>query len=286
MNSWKVACAAALCCAGAVRAQTTPSSAREHAESLVQPGNALSSSSAWKLSAGSAGSEVSIKASLEQMGLEGMGSELIAISAPVAKGKDTTRLGTLDGLANATKVSYSHVWNAPLGDQFMISSVSATIGHQKYSYYDGTTLAKQSSSKSSGSLAGQFGLVPSRSRNLMILGRAEFQSGHEESPTTTLCPLAATGPVACVTGPIGAPVHTISRIVAVEVRVLGDHFASAPRVSYDTASRVKGLYVPIYLMGPGGNAPAALNAGIDIHWTSDSKGSVGVFVGAPFRFYQ
>jgi hypothetical protein len=230
--------------------------------------------------------------------LQGVQSN-ITISTPLSKDSDAaTKIATLDGLADATTIAftYARLWpidkstvlNDHVASQSYLWGVTGRVGVQSLSYDDQTTLAKHTSDKkpASGSLFA--GRTFGDELDYMLIAKFTFQDAYKNAKTGVLCPLPSVAPTKCVNDPIGTPVHNLGRIVSLEGRHVAGEYDIQPVISYDTATHVRALDVPIYLVGGASTdgSPVPFNAGIDVGWRSDTHGTVGIFIGAPFSFWD
>jgi len=216
----------------------------------------------------------------------------LSLSSPLSKTTDVTEPASLDGLANAATVGVTwgryRPWNREHLDTtaFYVYGGGLKAGYQKFDYFDATSLAKSHASRSPASASIFFGSTTSGRGNVLVLGKFEYQDSYKDADSKVLCP-AGTPPTACVSGPIGTPKNTKKRIWSLEGRYTSANYELSPVLSYDGASKVKGLEVPVYFIGgpPDGDKPIPFNAGVSFGWRSDSHGSVSLFVGSPFSFW-
>lgn len=260
---------------------------------------AVGGNTSAQLTASKDGGNATIKfASKNDNQAAGIQSNII-LSSPLSKNSDqATKLATLDGLADAATIALTYARIKPFGDSLlsdtssprsMLYGVTGKIGYQQFSFYDSSNLSKKMDQKGPTSASLFFGSTIDRELRAMLVAKFSYQNSYKDNKTGTLCPLPTTAPTKCISGPLGDPVHSIARIFSLEGRYVAPTFDLDPVLSYDSVSGVKGLDVPIYFIGAGSsdsNKPVPFNAGVDLGWRTDTHGSISIFFGAPFSFWD
>lgn len=245
------------------------------------------------LTAGSDGGSATIKLAHRLQFLPGDLLYSFSLSSPLSKESTFTEPATLDGMANGANLSFA------LGKYFLVDPSSedtgvwsfgglARIGYSSFKYLDATSLAKMTEHRRPTTVGGYVGLRPSGETPVFLLAKYEYQHVWKDADTKVLCPDSVTFPVTCVNGPIGAPAENRKRLFSLSVRYTNPRFDIAPTITYDRASKVKGIDFPVYLIKGGVDEKNTLpfNAGLRFGWRSDTRdASVGLFVGSPFSLY-
>ena len=164
--------------------------------------------------------------------------------------------------------------------------VHGSVGYDRFSFVDATTLAAGKSSKfgwSAGiSATKYFSLSPTA-----ITATFDYESAWKEQDKQILCPGGPnTTPVACVNNHVGPPQLERSGIARFNLR---HRFSDSkgngligisPNVSVNVSDGTWGAELPIYLL-PGSDD--TLTGGIKVGYTSEKKDvTFGVFIGAAF----
>jgi hypothetical protein len=239
--------------------------------------------------AGQADDTASVALTWSDAALAGATYASVTFSAPTSSDSDITRLGTLDGLADAAsvKLSYSRYFPADPrhpDERFWAAGAAAKVGKKTYRFHDAATFAEGEEKRKPASASVSAGYVPNS--RLMVLARFEAQRKYVAGAENVLCRTGAAGAIACVSGPIGAPVRRTARIYTVGARYLGSGFSLAPSFNYDQATSVRGIDVPLYIIGAGDGKPGPLSGGVGASWRSDTRDTAFyVFVGSPFSFW-
>jgi hypothetical protein len=255
------------------------------------PKSALSTAEVWEISSGKSGTEVAIRMDLKSLhSLEGSRSSYLIFSAPASKDSDTSRLGTLDGLADGFNLGIGTLVRRPLDQSFMIAAIGAKLGYRRFTHYEPGTLEKIESSRSPAELNAALGFKPELiGPDLMLIGHFAFARAYEVNKASTRCPAGAGGTIDCVTGTFAAPKPVYTRVFAAETRYSGDRVAAVLRLGMDQSTKKKEAYGAIYLIGPPASNDGKirpLNAGINLRRVTGEKLSLGVFVGSSFDFYK
>lgn len=213
----------------------------------------------------------------------------ITFSAPTSSDGKPTRLGTLDGLSDAASIKLASVHRFPVNpmhpdEKFWTIGASGKVGRKDYSYIDTAAFKQSDASKTVMSAALFAGYVPND--RLMLTAKAEVQRKYKEGDETVFCRSLAGSAIECLNGAAGAPPRTTAKILTLGSRYLGEGFALAPTISYDWSSKVRGLDLPLYLLGAGDGKPGRLSGGVGASWRSDTRDTaLYVFVGSPFSFW-
>lgn len=163
--------------------------------------------------------------------------------------------------------------------------VEATIGHENFDYRDPLTLDKRDQDETPWGINVFGGVIPGGFDTLFTLG-FEFQESYKANPTSTSCPVATAGVVACTTGNIGAPKRKEKHLTYFEMRSELLDVAYSLRLTHDFESNDSGVDLPIYIVK---NSDGKLNAGIRVGWTDandDDDFDFGVFVGSAFSLLE
>lgn len=241
------------------------------------------------ITAGQADDTASITLSWMDANVKRTVTNTITFSAPTSSNGGATRLGTLDGLADAASVKYAYVKRFPADplhpdEQFWSVGASGKIGKKEYAYVDPIAFKEAKSSKTPLSAAFFAGYAPTD--KLMLVGKVEVQKKYKDSDEAVLCRTGAAGDIECLSGPAGSPPRTTSKIFTMGARYLGAGYSLAPTFNYDRDAGVRGIDFPVYLVGAGDGKPGRLSGGVGASWRSDTRDTAFyVFVGSPFSFW-
>lgn len=222
-------------------------------------------------------------------------NQALSLSSPLSSGAKSVDVASLDGLGSGASVAYTLTMGnfasnfLPNADPvaFLLAGVQARVGYRKYKFINPSSLKNESSENYSQSVAPYVAYASPGS--VIYIAKFDYQRAYKEADATVLCPQAQAYPVSCVNGAAGQPKQQVKRIFTLTSRFFMGEVASAEvNLSYDRASRVKGIDVPVYFLQPkdtnDGFTP--YNAGIRLGWRSDTKDpSLGIFVGSPFKFW-
>lgn len=168
-------------------------------------------------------------------------------------------------------------------DAYMLSmGLAGKGGYQDFEYFDGSDLSKQTVRKSPWS-AGAFVSYASIWSDFLLLASFKAQDAYKDADSKTLCPgTASTGPIECISGPIGLPNLERKHLLTLEGRkYVSKGLAFALALTRDFKNKVSGVQLPVYFIGDG---EGGLTGGVRLDWSSDNhKTTVGVFVGQAFK---
>lgn len=247
---------------------------------------ALLGSSGVKLTANSGQSNATLKLSVEKvLGLE---QRLFDVTVTAPTTKDRTFIdNSIDGLAGGitlqvTGSKYYLLPDAKLS-HFGIVGAGAKIGHETHTYVDVTDFSETKDiTKTPSSYFLYAGYAPVTMKSL-LLGKFEYQNAFKDAKSATQCPVQASGPVTCQSGPIGGPSQIHKRIWSLEWRQAWDSVAIGASLSRDTVGRQTKLDIPIYFLnGSDGKGGTPLTGGIDLSWDTKNHAMFGLFIGTPF----
>jgi hypothetical protein len=172
--------------------------------------------------------------------------------------------------------------------------LSGEVGNKSYSFLDPSSLAKESSSRTSFSVAGAFGVYPAAGKGyapgggnkaggrLYYLGiNGRLEQSYKAGAKAEICqPIASTEAEKCSDAVLGGPTKTTKHLGELEIRYyLGknDQILLNPKIVRDFKNHTTGLELPVFFIkGPDGG----LNGGLALGWTSDKKALTAVvFVG-------
>ncbi|MEQ1498678.1 MAG: hypothetical protein ABL914_08435 [Novosphingobium sp.] len=193
-----------------------------------------------------------------------------------------SELVELDGLLNSP---YDQIKKR----SYTLIGVSGSIGVQKFDYFDTSTLASQSQTKSSFSGGISVTYLPHLDSATVFILSFQAKRDYSEADIETYCPTSTTLPaVKCTTGVFAPPQEELDYKVSGKIRIsptshgdllpIGIEIAGA----YDFHDRSWGVEVPIYLIpSKDGKLIGGLRAAYD-----SKKGDFqfGIFVGTPFTF--
>lgn len=214
------------------------------------------------------------------------------LSAPLAAGSKSVDIATLDGLSSSASVGYA--WSkykfVDADERVLSLGLQGRLGYKKFKHFNATTLAEESSEKFSKSLAPYVGYQTWLGEMPVLLqAKFDFQRTYKDADAKVLCPAAATFPVTCVNGAPTPPKLTTKRITSLTMRYKTEPLVGEVTLSYDQASKVKGIDIPFYFIHAKDGADKSVipfNAGLRLGWRSDTRDtSVGLFVGSPFSFW-
>jgi hypothetical protein len=213
----------------------------------------------------------------------------VTLSAPISSSGNSTRLGTLDGLADTANIKLAQVRYFPVDplhpdEKFWSIGVAGKVGKKEYSFINPSTFAEEKSSKTSISAAFFAGYVPND--KLMLLAKVDVQKKYTENDEGVLCRNIVVSQIACVSGHAGEPTKSTAKIFAIGARYLGSGFSIYPTFNYEKDAGIRGIDFPVYLIGAGDGKPGRLSGGVGASWRSDTNNTAFyVFVGSPFSFW-
>jgi hypothetical protein len=110
-----------------------------------------------------------------------------------------------------------------------------------------------------------------------------YTHSYMAQPSSQICsPITGSTSTQCVTAAVGAPKDMTDRLITGEFRMrFSPLLAISPQVQYSTAKSDWGMQLPIYMMA---DKTKALNAGINLGWTTTAHFGASLFVGKPFSF--
>ncbi len=185
---------------------------------------------------------------------------------------------------NAGSVSDAYMWGA-----------EASVGYQKFDFFDALTAVKSGTTGTPWSAKGYAAWSPG-STAVLLLAALEYQKSYKAGTTGTLCPLPAPAPavLTCVTGAIGAPTPVEKLIASLEFKrelALPDAFNAIgltslgldAKFAYDTKSDVYSFDMPLsFAIDKDKN----LVGGVDLGWQSDHhQFVVGLFLSSAFTLF-
>jgi hypothetical protein len=163
--------------------------------------------------------------------------------------------------------------------------VHGSVGYDRFSYIDATTLAAGKTSKVGWSAGISATKYFSRSPTA-ISATFDYESAWKEQDKQILCPASSPAPVACVNNHVGPPQFERSGIARLNLR---HRFSDSngngligisPTASVNVSDGTWGAELPIYLL-PGSDD--TLTGGIKLGYTSEKKDvTFGIFIGAAF----
>lgn len=215
------------------------------------------------------------------------------VQTPVSKTDTFTTLGTLDGLTSNTTIELrmSNITGVVLSGSHLFWGVSGKGGFTDYTFYDNPSLTKHKERRNGWS-AGAYAAVRPDGSNFMFVVSGRAQDTYKDADSKTLCPppSGSTSVITCVSGPIGEPARKRSNVFSIEGRAKlpGLRISEQPQdfigvsliASRDTRNKITGVQLPIYLVGD----IKGLNGGIRMDWTSETKTTVGIFIGTTFEW--
>lgn len=306
MVRWRWAMLVLTLIGGQGAGQSAPPAALTRYEDPKSP---TAESSGLKLTAGPNGGELTLTLAGKAL-CRGACDTLLTLTAPTSSTAGGTQRATLDALDDAFTIRTSTKWTGdiPRTDLLGVWGLTGEVGRKDHSYFDETTLTAATATRTPYGIS-LFGGASQSTKSKgnqdvrwFFKGQFKFQNATQDRTSEIKCLPPGAGLISCVGGPIGAPISAISRIWSFEGRYVGPKFHAGPILSYDSVTRVKGLYIPFYLVGPeqqekkeekkkerqrqgkNGATPVtspSFNAGIDLGWTSDDrKWRIGLFVGS------
>lgn len=162
----------------------------------------------------------------------------------------------------------------------VVWGASGKVGSEDFDYFDATTLAKMSDSRTGWSLKAYYAAKPLDEEKLFTF-QYEHQSAWEGQEEKILCP--AGGPTsACVKGAPGKPTKVEKDIVSFEYRQRTGNKAFALNLGYDANNGVAAIGLPIYLTT---DDKGSFIGGIRFDWRSDTEeATAAIFIGTPLTF--
>jgi hypothetical protein len=163
----------------------------------------------------------------------------------------------------------------------------AKLGYQQFTDYDPTTLAKATPNKTPWSANFYGAWNPLFDIQSFLIAKFEFQDGYKDATSKVLCPAPSGKALTCVSGPIGTPVHTESKVLSLEERrIFTWPFTMGISVvpQYDLQAKVFAVNLPIYFVPSAGSK--GLSGGLQAGWRNDTHSfSFGVFAASAFSFF-
>lgn len=277
-------------------APATPPTAPNTAPT-ADPAEDLADTNTATLLAGTEQSTATVKFQRRLDRLDRLSTLTFSLSAPLNKNGPLTDLASLDGLGGSTNLGLTYT-GYRFGDPWKVSSyawlygLSLRVGHSTHEYVDPTTLKKAKQRHNTESAAPFAGYVFARKERdvgrLMLLAKIDRQHAYKDADPGALCPAPGAVPLTCATGPLGAPSQVSKRIDTVMARYTNPDFALEAIWSRNRDSGVKGVDIPVYLIGTtaGERSTQPFSAGVRLGWRSDKREvQYGIFVGTPFNFW-
>ncbi|MDP2004517.1 MAG: hypothetical protein Q8K45_02470 [Rubrivivax sp.] len=158
-----------------------------------------------------------------------------------------------------------------------------SYGVQDASFIDTTALKPADQRDEPWSLAAHLGWNPPQSPRSLYLLTLQRKRNFEEQDEGVACQSPG-GVVNCVAGRLGGPTKAYASVVRVEGRwLVSSRYAASLIVARDRTAGRTTVDLPLHLLS---TEAGALIAGINLGWRSDTgKGSIGVFVGTPFKLF-
>jgi hypothetical protein len=195
---------------------------------------------------------------------------------------------TLEKIAarDSVRPNYFHTW---------ILGGEASVGYQKFDFFDMATTVKNNTTKTPWSASAYVGWIWGDEAPL-LLAKIAYKDSFKAAKDGTLCPVPAPVPtvLTCVTGAIGVPAETQSFVTTLEMRrelklngalndVGIDSLGIDAKFTYDTKSDVYAFDLPLsFAVDDKGN----LVGGVDFGWQSDHHEFIaGVFLNSAFSLF-
>ncbi len=168
----------------------------------------------------------------------------------------------------------------------------ASVGYQKFDFFDMATAAKNNSTKTPWSASAYIGWIWGADAPL-LLAKIAYEDSFKAGKSGTLCSVPAPVPpvLACVTGAIGVPKEEQGFVTTLELRrelkldgalndIGIDSLGIDAKFSYDTKSDVYAFDLPLsFAVDDKGN----LVGGVDFGWQSDHHEFIaGIFLNSAF----
>ncbi len=207
----------------------------------------------------------------------------LSLNLPAGSSDSKVTLGSLDGLASTYTLGGSLVFEGPAhkivpGEPLphdLIFSLSYKGGPQSSTWYDGSTLAKSTTSHYGDNLAALAGITLGEQGSSGLYIRLSTQRTYKDSTSKLLCPVPSSGqttPLNCVNGPIGAPKEKTSHVLGLEADVGSGPFKDFPlkvMANYDFKNHITGAEIPIYLKRFQLDALSKIWLSVDPSWSND-----------------
>jgi hypothetical protein len=254
---------------------------------------ALFSDEAATITAGSDGTNATLKFSLRRTGLTSLRNSSLTFSTPASKGRETL-VG--DRLAGANTLTLGHTlgrfFDSSKKDRWFLSvfGLDASYGYKTFDYLDKGTLDDGTRREYPWSMSVQWAFVRAKSGDPFVqvvkIGRSR---SFADADSGTLCKAAAvaTDPLECKTGALGTPTKSYANNISYELRAKVGAYAVSPRVTLedDGTKRQKALFLPIYMIGNSDADKGGLTGGIRLDWQSGKGFGAGIFVSTPFSLF-
>ena len=181
---------------------------------------------------------------------------------------------------------YNNTYEVILDRPYTVFGLTGTIGTQKFSYFDASTLAEQSQRKFSYTAGAWVGYLPHLKSSLFFVASFEAKRDYTKAKAATYCPTGGTTPtVKCTTGPFGPPTEEIDTKVTGKVRYRGSAdspFGVELAATYDIHDNSWGIEFPVYLiLGKDNGLIGGVRAAYD---SKKDDFEFGIFVGKRFDF--
>ena len=181
---------------------------------------------------------------------------------------------------------YNHTYEVILDRPYTVFGLTGTIGTQKFSYFDASTLAEQSQRKVSYTAGAWVGYLPHLKSSLFFVASFEAKRDYTKAKAATYCPTGGTTPtVKCTTGPFGPPTEEIDTKVTGKVRYRSSAdspFGLEMAATYDIHDNSWGIEFPVYLiLGKDNGLIGGVRAAYD---SKKDDFEFGIFVGKRFDF--
>lgn len=230
-------------------------------------------------------------------GLLGRNRLSMHLTAPLGAGsKRASLFNNVSGVNDEGSfgIGYGMARANPVGDGLYRAMLGATMSRKKHGYLfsNGAQVSEVEQSRRHWRVGVEVDLT------MFSEGRAKtahrFTLQHErkykDADAGILCPGgSSSAPVGCFSGPLSAPQLIEGSSLSYAYHFSLGTASFAPKLSYESATKISSLDIPIYLIGT--KDRKALNAGIQLGWArkpgqgsapAQSDFNFGLFVGAPF----
>lgn len=199
--------------------------------------------------------------------------------------RNTGRYPTLAFARQYADASVAEVNRSVLGDMWRIGG-EGSIGFNRFSYIDSTTLAEVDETKAQYSVA-IFGTYYPSDAMSAVIARAEYQNAYEAAEEALVCRPVVVDPADdCVNGISGPPTNVERLNFSLEYRQVFDtrsrlgRFAISPRATIDALTGEFEAELPFYVI-PRGESP--ISPGFRVSYSSEDDEVVfGIFLRTTF----
>jgi len=192
---------------------------------------------------------------------------------------------TLTNVESYAPARYGEVESLFFDPDGQYSSYGATlsVGQQTFEFLDVETSEKGSATEVPWSFNLNYSIIPQKQSALYTLA-FEYQNAFENGPQGTLCPVAdVPSVVSCSAGFLSAPTEKKKRLISVEARKSFGGAGASLKVTFDTASDVLGIDLPISFIR---DKSKNLTGGVRFGWTDESHDfTARLFVGTKFSIF-